>query len=144
MVIAAFKYVPQPTATTFAFSSLFVLLLWFIQKRRQKLSLLLRGQNCFNSLSRYLFCTWMIEGVGWNAPGRPGRIGWNHSILPIVLVQNSWHGKELKQFFPTSSSDDLCLPFCINPWTEEFCMNNKKSWKKYISQNCYPKIPKPI
>ena len=28
---------------------------------------------------------------------------------------NSWRGKELKQFCPTRSSDDLCLLFYINP-----------------------------
>ena len=29
----------------------------FIQKRRQRSSLLLGGHNCFSSLPRYLFCT---------------------------------------------------------------------------------------
>ena len=33
--------------------------------------------------------------------------GANHSILLIVLVQNSYRGKELKQFYSPSSRDDL-------------------------------------
>ena len=65
------------------------------------------------------------------------RLGANHHIIPIVLVQiilffqsswckssyssnrpavqNSYCDKELKQFCPPSSSDDFCLLFCINP-----------------------------
>ena len=35
-----------------------------------------------------------------------------HPIHQIVLVQNSWSGKEMHQFCPTSSSDDLCILFC--------------------------------
>ena len=39
-----------------------------------------------------------------------------HPILQIVLVQNCQRGKELKQFCPPRSSDDLGLLFCtINP-----------------------------
>ena len=43
------------------------------------------------------------------------RLGAFHPILPIVLVQNSYHGKELNILCPLRSSDDLCLLFCINP-----------------------------
>ena len=38
-----------------------------------------------------------------------------HAMLLIVLVQSSQRGKELNQFCPPSSSDDLCLLFCIYP-----------------------------
>ena len=36
-----------------------------------------------------------------------------HPFLQIILVQNNWHVKDLIQFCLPSSSDDLCLPFCI-------------------------------
>ena len=36
-------------------------------------------------------------------------------FFKIVLVQNSWRGKELNQFCPIKISDDLCLFFDINP-----------------------------
>ena len=44
---------------------------------------------------------------------RPGAI--IHPILQIVLVQNSLCGKEINQFCPLSSSDDLCLLFFLYP-----------------------------
>ena len=37
---------------------------------------------------------------------RPGAI---IPIFLLVLVQNSWRGKELNNFYPPNSSDDLCL-----------------------------------
>ena len=36
-------------------------------------------------------------------------------FFKIVLVQNSWRGKELNYFCPPNSRDDLCLFFCIYP-----------------------------
>ena len=56
-----------------------------------------------------------------------GHKGWFHPILQIFLVQNSYRGKEWNQFCPPSSSDDLCLLFCLYPssmlsaqWTKHF------------------------
>ena len=43
------------------------------------------------------------------------RSGAIYPILPIILVQNSNLGKELNPFCPPSSSDDLCLLFCLYP-----------------------------
>ena len=40
--------------------------------------------------------------------------GANQLILQLVLVQNSRHGKELKQVCPPRTSEDLCILFCIN------------------------------
>ena len=40
---------------------------------------------------------------------------WIHSILHILVVQNSLHGKEFNKFCPSNSRDDLCLFFCIFP-----------------------------
>ena len=40
------------------------------------------------------------------------------------MVQNSQRGKEVKQFCPTISSDDLCLLFCLNP-SSMLCTNRK-------------------
>ena len=47
--------------------------------------------------------------------------GWNEEkdecnlFFQIVLVQNSYHGKEFNQFCPPNSSDNLCLIFCRIP-----------------------------
>ena len=38
-----------------------------------------------------------------------------HTSLQFILVQNSWYFKELNTFCHPSSSDDLCLIFCIDP-----------------------------
>ena len=45
---------------------------------------------------------------------RPGAV---HPIIQIFLVQNSQHGKELNQFCPPSSSDDLCIFFYLYPFS---------------------------
>ena len=81
----------------------------FIQKRRQRSSMLFGGQNLINSLLRHAI--WMIWSKEWIPP-----------ILQIVLVQNSQRGKELKQLCPPNSSDDLCLLFCIN--RSSLCTSN--------------------
>ena len=36
-------------------------------------------------------------------------------FIKIILVENREHGKELHQFRPPSSRDDLCLLFCLYP-----------------------------
>ena len=38
-----------------------------------------------------------------------------HPFLQIILVENSQCGKEMIQFRSPSSSDDLCLRFCMYP-----------------------------
>ena len=48
------------------------------------------------------------------APYSSTRPGADQPILQIVLIQNNKRSKELKQFCPPTSSDDLCLLFCIN------------------------------
>ena len=42
-------------------------------------------------------------------------LGAIHPILQIVLVQNSYFGKEFIKFCPPNSSNNLCLFFCIYP-----------------------------
>ena len=41
----------------------------------------------------------------------------NFDCFSNSVMQNSWSGKELKQFFPAESSDDLCILFCINSFS---------------------------
>ena len=38
-----------------------------------------------------------------------------HPFLQTILVENSQCGKDLNQFRPPNSSDDLCLLFCLYP-----------------------------
>ena len=107
----------------------------FIQKRRQRSLLLLGGQKCFNSLPCLLFWTRMIwKGwivLGWyeekdelhqddlrkrmKCTRMVWRKWWIHTIIQMVLVQNSLRGKELMKFCPPKSGHDLCLRFCTNP-----------------------------
>ena len=84
-----------------------------IQKRRQRSSLLLGGQNFFNSLMHKLGCTRtrMKSSLSSNHHGAI------HHILRFVLVQNSQWDKEFNQFCPRSRSNDLCLLFCISPYS---------------------------
>ena len=68
MITAAFKYVPQPPATTFALPSLFILILCstFVKEQRQKIA------DCmYNTLG------WLSAGVG--------------------LIRNGWHGSGRKK-----------------------------------------------
>ena len=50
---------------------------------------------------------------GMNSSYSSYRPGPNNPILQIVLVQNSYSSKEMKQFWPPNSSDDLYLIFCL-------------------------------
>ena len=100
MLVIQYQISETPFATPCSYTT------WFhnmaIQKRRQRSSLLLGGQNWFNSLPRYLFCTMTIWRIGCNSANK---MGMNSSFYS--------HNPGSKKFCPPSSSDDLCLLFCI-------------------------------
>ena len=73
----------------------------FMQKRRQMLSLLLKGQNFFNSLLRWLSCTRTSWRIGCKSACTSTRPGAKYIIVSVA--------KELKQFCPPRSSDDFRL-----------------------------------
>ena len=85
-----------------------------IQKRRQRsLSLLLGGSILFlAALAIFHHDSLKFRMKSSYSSNRPGG---NHPILHIVQEQNIQRGKELYQFCLPSSSDDLCLLFCLNP-----------------------------
>ena len=66
----AFKYIPQTTATTFAFSSVFILLLWHI----------LQEKVIFRSVNR-------LEIMHWQH-NRLEIMHWQHNRLEIFRVGN--------------------------------------------------------
>ena len=59
----------------------------------------------------------------------PGAI---HAILQIVLVQNSYHGKELNTFCPPNSSDDIYIFFCLHPSSMALSFQGHK-WPPYFT-----------
>ena len=109
----------------------------YIQKRRQRSSLLFGGQNLFNSLPGKLFSSRMIKRKVWIAPEWYKEKDELHQddtkkrmnctrmlqykekdelpILQIVRVQNNERVKKLNKFWPPNNSDDLL--FCINPFS---------------------------
>ena len=93
----------------------------YIQKRRQRSSLLFGGQNVFNSSPRWLFCTRTTNRM--NSSVFFISSGAIHPFLHIILVQfirfftSSWckRASAVNKFCPPNSSDDLCLLFNIDP-----------------------------
>ena len=88
-----------------------------IQKKRQRSSPLLGGQNLFNTLTRYIcFVLGKLEEkdvriATWWFEEKVELI----LFFKIILVQNIKRGEKLNKFCPTNRSDDLCLFFCIYP-----------------------------
>ena len=84
------------------------------QKRRQRsLMLLAWGTEFTQFLAALYFLPQGDLKNRMNCTLTIWRIGFIHPFLQIILVQNSLGGKEFNKFFPSNSSDDLCLPFCI-------------------------------
>ena len=83
----------------------------FLQKTRQRSSLLFGGQNLFNSFPRKLFFVWLVLTIAWYAPWWFEIKGWILPILPNPPRQNSQRGKELNKFFPPKQKRRLlpCL-----------------------------------
>ena len=73
MVSAALKYVPQPAATTFAFSSVFILLLWPCSKRQLSLAVCHAGVVALDDPL---------------LPGLPRYAALNGHLIPTPKLQN--------------------------------------------------------
>ena len=76
------------------------------------------GEEFIQFLVALAVLHWTIWIIGWIAPGWFERKGCFHPILQKRYRQNSLCGKELNQFCPQNSSDDLCLlfsVFCLYP-----------------------------
>ena len=111
-----YKYCPEVSAArTQSWSCPTAIEEGFIQKKRKRSSLFLGGQNGFNFLLPSLCSTRTSWRIGWFAPYSSTRPGANQLILQIVLLLNSSRIKELNQFSPPRSCDNLFLLFCINP-----------------------------
>ena len=108
----------------------------FIQKRKQRSSLLFMSQNWFNSLPHYRLSARMIWRNGWiekwTLGGMDASEKWmifhftpqkNHhppktDVLPKYFLQIILAAKWIvrhSSIHPPNSSDDLCLLFCVNP-----------------------------
>ena len=67
-----------------------------------------------------------------------------HSVLQLVLVQNILRSKEFNQFCPPSSSNELCLLFCLyililwvavseHSWTASYGFCPTRRWKESVA-----------
>ena len=85
------------------------------QKRMQRLSLMLRGRKSIHFFVALAILHQEDFINRMNCSRTIWRLGWIHPFLHIIQVQNSLRGKELNQFCPQNSSDDLCLLFSLYP-----------------------------
>ena len=83
-----------------------------MQERKQRSSLLFGGQDLFYSMQRLL-----------------ARIKSSYSSNRPRAEYSSLGGKELNQFCPPNSSDDLCLLFCLYPSSMAGSCTCRSPWR---------------
>ena len=91
----------------------------FIQKRRQRSSLLFGGQNWFNALPHYRLSARMIWRIGWIEQWTLGGMDASEKIMIFknFSLNNPWcYSKWLVRHSSSSPKRQRrpCLPFCIN------------------------------